>query len=129
MKLITLFSLLFSLSALSASSPFTDVKYESLPSVTVEVEGLDYFLLNINGIKRAEIMKKCEQTYASECECMFAEKFSDMMSELGYSLTNKVSVKLYRMQGHQIKTIDVMMTEENTDSILDNRFMRNELCY
>ncbi len=129
MKIITLISFFMSLSAISASSPFTDVKYEALPSVTVEVEEQDYYLLNIEGIKRAEIMSKCEARYAQECKCMFAEKFSVMMNELGYSLTNPVNVKLYKMQGHQIKTVSLQMTEENTESILDNRFTRNELCY
>lgn len=129
MKLIAFISVFLSSISFAATSPFTDVKYDDLPSITVTVEGKDYYLLAINGTRRVEIMNLCDQEFGADCGCMFAEKFSEMMSTIGLSVGPQASVRLYQFAGHQIKTVTLDVTEENTESILDNRFDRDELCY
>ncbi len=129
MNIIAFITVFLSSTAYAATSPFTDVKYDSLPSITVEVEGKDYFLLALNGVRRKEIIDKCSALYGESCGCMFAEKFSEMMDNIGFPIDDQVTAKLYRFQGHQISTVTLNATEENTETILDNRFDRDELCY
>ena len=127
---------LFSLNSLFANesidgekSPFTDVLFDSAPSVVVTVNGINYHLLSINGLKRADIMLQCETKFTSNCQCMFAEKFSSMMQDLGYELNNKVNLGLYLFQTHEVSNVEIELTEENSEEVKINRSLRNEVCF
>lgn len=129
--LIVIASLIFSsFSFAQEKSPFTDISYDASPSVQVQVGGEMLYLLSINGVKREEIMEKCQATYAAECSCMFAEKFVETMTGIGLPITNDVAtLRLYKMETHEVSFVDQAVTVENMDELKLNRELKNELCY
>jgi hypothetical protein len=123
---VSLFSTL-SIANITERSPFTDVIYDDLPSVTVQVYGEEYYLLAVNGVRRAVIMDKCESVFAKRCQFMFAEHFTSMMSVAGVELGETVTLDLYKMQGHQVlKLENVPVTAENQEEVVINRALRGE---
>lgn len=128
----TIFALITILSSLSFAeekSPFTDIFYDAAPSVKVQVQGETLYLLAINDVKREDIITKCEATYGAECSCMFAEKFTETMAQIGMSVGDTVSLRLYKMENHQVSTVDQPVTVENLEELVINRTLKNELCY
>lgn len=113
----------------SEKTPFTDVIFDAYPSVIVTHNETEYYLLSINGTRRAEVMAKCEAAYTEACSCMFAEKFTTMMSEIGYPVEENVTLGLYLMDTHEVLEVEVAATEANAEEVLINRALRNELCY
>lgn len=108
-------------------SPFTDVLYDSAPSVTVEYDGETYFLLAVNGVKRADIMDACTQKFADDCQEKFALNFLEVMAAAGQTITDTVDLRLYKFSGHRVVTVeDAAVTAENVDEILFNRELRGE---
>ncbi len=127
-----IFSSLLMLSSLSFAeekSPFTDIFYDAAPSVKVQLQGEEFYLLAINNVKREDIITKCEASFGAECGCMFAEKFTETMSVIGLPVADTVSLRLYKMEGHQVSTVDQAVTVDNMDELKINRELRNELCY
>lgn len=113
----------------SERTPFTDVLFDSAPSVKVEVNGDIYYLLAINGIKRADLIADCEQKFGAACACAFTERFSDTMAKLQHPVGDKVELRLYRLDNHQVLTLaDQAVSNENQIQLMINRELRNETC-
>lgn len=128
--IIATLTLIFSsLSFAQEKSPFTDISYDAAPSVQVQVGGEMLYLLGIDGVKREDIITKCEAAYGQECGCMFAEKFVETMTTIGLPVGETVSLRLYKMQNHQVSTVDQAVTVENMEELQLNRELKNELCY
>ena len=127
--LVTLTMIISSLSFAEEKSPFTDISYDAAPSVKVTVGDQEYYLLAINDVKREDIITKCEATYADQCSCMFAEKFTETMTQIGVPVADQVSLRLYKMEGHQVSTVDQAVTTENMETLKVNRDLKGELCY
>lgn len=129
-KTLLTLSLLISSITVSASdsrSPFTDVLYDALPSVTVQYNNENYYLLAAAGVKRADIMKSCEETYKQKCQYMFAENFLETMKNAGIDVGQTISLKLYKMDGHQILNIEeAAVTSANQEDVIINRALRGE---
>lgn len=124
---ITMLLLAAPIYAAADRSPFTDVIYDSAPSITVQVNGEQYFLLGVNGTRRADIFKDCEAVYASKCRFMFAEQFSTTMEKIGRPVGETVKLDLYKMEGHQVLAIDnAPVTIENQEEVVVNRALRGE---
>lgn len=126
---LLLLTLSFSATAFSneARSPFTDVLYDSLPSVTVEHNGQTYFLLSVAGIRRAQIMQACEDAYKNRCQYMFAENFIETMKTAGVDVGATTSLSLYKMENYQILNLDNQaVTAENQEQVVINRALRGE---
>jgi hypothetical protein len=114
----------------SERSPFTDIFFDQAPSVLVQVNDETYHLLSINGVRRAEIVSRCEAQFGSECECMLAERFTETMSAIGLNIGDTASLGLYYMATHQVFTLNNHpVTEENAEDLFINRTLRNESCY
>lgn len=111
------------------TSPFTDVAFDAAPSVKVQIGGEEFILLEINGTARASLMQSCEASYGKECQCVFAEKFSELMAKIGQPLAAQATLRLYRFGTHEVLTQTVPVTAANLDEIRTNRELRNELCY
>lgn len=126
--LTTIFMYLFSgLAAAEERSPFTDVLYTDSPSVTVVYEDETYFLLSVNGIKRADIMTACEQSFGESCQEMFALNFLEVMAAVGATIGDTVDLRLYKFSGHRVVKIDgAAVTAENVEDIMFNRDLRGE---
>lgn len=108
-------------------SPFTDIQFHASPSVLVEVDEEIYYLLEINGARRADIIQKCEKAYGDDCQFMLAEKFKETLRTVDIEIENSVNLKLYKMEGHVVLTKDnVPVTAENLDQIIFKRELRNE---
>lgn len=126
---LTLFAFLsFSSMAQVEGSPFTDVQFDSFPSVKVEVEGEVYYLLAVNGVRRQEIFDSCLQKLGSEetCQDMFAEEFVDLMTALNMPVESSVELRLYTMRNHSISTVEADVTLENLNLVIQNREFRGE---
>lgn len=129
-KLLVLsLTLISCLSFAEEKSPFTDIFYDAAPSVKVQIDGEIRYLLSVNGVKREEIIQRCEATYAADCACMFAEKFTETMNTIGLPVGEQVELRLYKLEDHSISTVQQNVTVENMDELRLNREMRNELCY
>ena len=96
----------------------------------MEVNNEEFYLLAVNGVSREEIITKCQSVYNNECECMFAEKFSEMMQMIELPIQDTVSLKLYSLPTHSVSTIATHpSTQENSEILRDNRTLTNEACY
>jgi hypothetical protein len=128
--LITASILLFinNLAASVEKSPFTDVTFESSPSVTVTYEGDTYFLLAINDMKREEVINECHNQFAADCEEKFSVNFLETMKAIGVTVENDtVKLKLYKFAQHKIVTVkEALLLEENVEDIIFNRELRGE---
>ncbi len=124
-------SILFFINNVAANvekSPFTDVTFESVPSVTVTYEGDTYFLLAINDMTREEVIIACHNQFAADCEEKFSVNFLETMKAIGMPVTNDtVKLKLYKFAQHRIVTIEeAEVLEENVEDIIFNRELRGE---
>lgn len=118
------------LAASAEASPFTDVSFAASPSVKVQVEGEEFYLLDINGKARAQIIQQCEASYAADCQCAFAERFTEVMAKIGSPVAETVSLRLYRLASHEVITkANQPVNSANLDELKSNRELRNELCY
>lgn len=114
----------------SERAPFTDIFFDQAPSVLVQVNDESYYLLSVNGVRRADIIDRCEAQFGSECQCMLAEKFTETMSAIGLEIGETVDLGLYYMANHQVFTLNNHpVTEENAENVFINRTLRNEACY
>ena len=122
-------SSLFVFSALAATekSPFTDVQYNKWPSVVVEHQGAEFYLLSINGTSREAIMSQCDAKFQQQCKELFALEFTYLMNEIGQTVGDTVSLKLYDFSTHSvINAANVPVTSDNLQSIIDRRAERGE---
>ena len=108
---------------------FTDVLFTSAPSIQVQVEGQMFYLLGINGISRADLMTQCQSTFGPQCQCQFAEKFTETMAALGQPVGETARVRLYQMADHSITESELPVNEDNQMELLINRERRNEICF
>lgn len=130
--LVGFFHLLSGASTASAAerTPFTDMLFDAAPSVQVQMNGETFYLLDLNGQKRATIMEKCEAAFGAQCPCMIAERFTQTMAKIGLPVGDTVSLRLYRLANHSIETIPAApVTADNQDEMMINRASRNMLCY
>ncbi len=129
--LILAASILLSMTNIFANvekSPFTDVTFENVPSVTVTYDGDTYFLLAINDMPREQVIRECHNQFASDCEEKFAINFLEMMTAIGMPVVDDVvKLKLYKFARHKIITVDqAEVLEENMEEIIFNRELRGE---
>lgn len=109
-------------------SPFTDVTFESVPSVTVTYDGDTYFLLAINDMSREQIIRECHNQFAADCEDKFTLNFLETMAAIGMPVVDDtVKLKLYKFAQHKIVVVDqAEVLEENMEEIIFNRELRGE---
>lgn len=109
-------------------SPFTDVQFDSLPSVKVEFAEQMLYLIEVNGVKREAIMRFCEATYGERCQCQFSERFSSLLTDYGFTTDSDktVRLRLYDISTHEVKDVVSRMTSENIEAIRANREFRGE---
>lgn len=113
-----------------SATPFTDVAFDAAPSVTVQVDGEEFYLLAVNNVSRADIIQACEAAYGAQCACMFAERFSELMTKIGRPVGATADLRLYRFSRHEVVAKPGQaVTEANFDEIKINRELRNELCF
>ena len=114
--------------AIVEKSPFTDVNYESEPSVTVEYEGETYFLLTVNDMPRTEIMTQCANVFGADCKTKFALNFLETMAAVGMPVTgDTVKLGLYKFATHTPSVVEAAkLTEANVEDIRFNRELRGE---
>ena len=122
--LITLMSL--TAKAQTARAPFSDVLFDSYPSVKVEVNQQTYYLLSINGVRREQIFDTCEQQLGADCQDLFAENFEETMATLGMPVGDTIELGLYFMRNHAVTTETVDNTAENQELIIQNRVFRGQ---
>lgn len=127
LALFSLFFLAAFSSAANERSPFTGVNFSEYPSIKVTHEGTEYYLLNIDGVKRADIMSACESLYPNDCADRFTFGFVGLLSSLNIAGTDWsqdgaldfVNLKLYNVQNHSITDFsDVSVTEEKLSKII-----------
>lgn len=112
------------------ATPFTDVAFDAAPSVKVTVAGEEFYLFAVNGVARADIMQACEAAYGAQCDCMLAERFSEMMTKIGQPVGATIDLRLYQFTSHQVvMKAGYPVSTANFDEIKTNRELRNELCF
>lgn len=127
------FALLFASAAMAAldeGSPFTNVAFDDSGNIQVEYEGQTYFLISIDTIPTQEIVAACTNTFAEDCESMFALNFTETLATLALPGTDwdqegalaEVDLELYFFRTHQVTVVEnAAVTPENRKKILINR--------
>ena len=119
--------LAFTALAQTEGSPFTDVQYSNWPSVIVEHQGAEYYLLGINGTSREVIMNQCAAQFQEQCRDLFALQFTQLMNDIGQPVADTVNLRLYNFSNHAVvEAADVPVTAANLQLIKDNRAERGE---
>jgi hypothetical protein len=133
--LFTALAIVLSLSIFAVEkSPFTDVIYKQtpgapagVPTISVTLEGNDYYLLAVSDVEMKDIMIACVAAFADDCEEKFALNFVEVMLTVGVQVEDMIKLKLYQFSQHRVVTLeDALVLEENIDEILFNRELRGE---
>lgn len=109
---------------------FTEVLFDAAPSVKVQIGNDTFYLLSIDGVKRADLFTRCEAVFKEQCACYFAEKFTETMTKIGHPVGETVALRLYNFQNHQVTEIPSRpVSEENQMELRVARELRNGLCF
>lgn len=101
-------------------APFTAVRFDG-DTPRVEVEGVFYELLELDGHAASDLVEFCKRTYGRKWAKRFGEDLVQVLSELGSPPGDAVDLELRTLDGMEtLSKPGVAMTLENRQAVLKN---------